>query len=54
MRCIWRVYLHVDAKGELCTMKMCDIRRNVGDGSNQLIDQLIDRQSVKATDGCPK
>jgi len=46
--------LHFDAKGELCTIKMYDIRNNVGDCTNQMIDQLIDRYGVKASDECLK
>jgi len=48
MRCIWRIYLHFDAKEKLCAIKMYDVRKNVGDCTNQLIDQLIDRCGVKA------
>jgi len=48
MRCFWTIYLHSDAKRELCMIKMYDIRKNIEDCTNQLIDQLIDSDSVKA------
>jgi len=48
MRDICIVKLHGYAKGELCTTNVEVCRRNVGVDTNQLIDQLIDRYSVKA------
>ena len=48
MRCICMIRLHDYAKEELCTINVQICRRNVGDDTNQLIDQLIDNDSVKA------
>jgi len=54
MRYICRVYLHVNAKGKLCTIKMYDIREKCR-RLHQSADRSADRQKwCQSTDECPE
>ena len=52
VRYIRKVYLHLHVIGNFCAWLRSKFWNFVGESSDQLINQLIDSDSVKVTTGC--